>query len=205
MTKHYALHRKAIKADIATLKADWALGEFWQAGVTAADLATIAVGPVVVPTTTTLPGFSALAVPDFIAGFIYGMTGDNDLVEIEACFQGGDEMYNEINIAIGDFSKGGWDNITQGCLELSLAILQFPQALSTCEGMGTDIAEIEAWASIFTDPARLTADVTKRWLLHKKGIKADAALTEADWTSGNYFQSGVDAAALMTLAVGPIN
>jgi len=71
--------------------------------------------------------------------------------------------------------------------------------------MGTDIAEIEAWASIFTDPARLTADVTKRWLLHKKGIKADAALTEADWTSGNYFQSGVDAAALMTLAVGPIN
>ena len=86
-------------------------------------------------------------------------------------------MYNEINIAIGDFSKGGWDNITQGCLELSLAILQFPQALSTCEGMGGDIAEIEAWAQIFTDPARLTADVTKRWLLHKKGIKADAALT----------------------------
>jgi len=27
-----------------------------------------------------------MAVPDFVAGFIYGMTGDNDLVEIEACW-----------------------------------------------------------------------------------------------------------------------
>lgn len=114
-------------------------------------------------------------------------------------------MYNEIAIAINDFSMGGWDRITQGCLELSLAILQFPIALNTCEGMGGDITEIEQWASIFTDPAKLTADVTRRWLMHKKGIKADAALTEADWSAGNYFDAGVDAAALMTLAVGPIN
>jgi hypothetical protein len=71
--------------------------------------------------------------------------------------------------------------------------------------MDEDIAAIEAWGQIFTDPARLTADVTKRYLLHKKAIKADAALAEADWNSGNYFQAGVDTAALMTLAVGPIN
>jgi len=51
VTKHYALHRKAIKADIASLKGDWALGEYYQAGVVAADLVTIAVGPVPVPTT----------------------------------------------------------------------------------------------------------------------------------------------------------
>lgn len=146
ITKHYALHRRAIKDDIATLKADWYSGEYYKAGEVAADLVTIAVGPVPAPTKTVLPGFDAMAVPDFVAGFIYGMTGDNDLTEIEACWQGTDNMYNEIQIAINDFSKGGWDYITQGCLELSLAVLQFPQALSTCEGMGGDIAEIEAWA-----------------------------------------------------------
>lgn len=70
--------------------------------------------------------------------------------------------------------------------------------------MDEDIAAIEAWGQIFTDPAKLTSTVTKHWLLHKKAIKTDAALTEADWNAGNYFQSGVDAAALMTLAVGPI-
>jgi hypothetical protein len=35
-------------------------------------------------------------------------------------------MYDEINKSIADFAQGGWNNITQGCLELSLAILQFP-------------------------------------------------------------------------------
>jgi hypothetical protein len=44
----YALHRRAIKNDIADLKADWALEEYYRAGVIAADLAYLAVGPVVV-------------------------------------------------------------------------------------------------------------------------------------------------------------
>lgn len=89
ITKRYALHRKAIKADEATLKADWAAGEYYQAGSVAADLATLAVGPVVVPAPVTLSAvenFPLEAIPDFTAGFIYGMTGDNDLAEIEACF-----------------------------------------------------------------------------------------------------------------------
>jgi hypothetical protein len=29
---------------------------------------------------------TAMAIPDLVAGFIYGMTGDNHLTEIEACF-----------------------------------------------------------------------------------------------------------------------
>lgn len=73
-----------------------------------------------------------MALPDFIAGFIYGMTGDNDLVEIEACFSANQEMYEFINLAIGDLKKGGWDNDVQAALEFGLVALMFPQALSTC-------------------------------------------------------------------------
>lgn len=29
VTKHYALHRKAIKADIGTTLSDWELGEYY--------------------------------------------------------------------------------------------------------------------------------------------------------------------------------
>ena len=28
----------------------------------------------------------AMAIPDFVAGLIYGLTGDNHLTEIETCF-----------------------------------------------------------------------------------------------------------------------
>jgi hypothetical protein len=32
-------------------------------------------------------------------------------------------IYDSIKTAIGDFKKGGWDNITQGSLEVAIAIL----------------------------------------------------------------------------------
>ena len=205
-TTNYALHKRAVKNDRATMEADWAAKDFFQAGYVGADICRILLGPVVVPTAANELAFPSdpIAVPDFVAGFIYGMTGDNDLTEIEACWNGNVEMYGEIQKAIGDLEKGGWDNITQGVLELSLVLLQFPQALNTCENMDEDIAAIEAWAQIFTDIPALTADVTKHWLFHKKAIQADAHETEVDWEAGNYFNAGIDAAALMTLAVGPI-
>lgn len=53
---------------------------------------------------------------DFVAGFVYGMTGDNHLTEIEACYQGGDLMVQEVETGIADIKKGGWDNDTQAAL-----------------------------------------------------------------------------------------
>jgi len=50
-----------------------------------------------------------MAIPDVIAGFINGMVGDNQLTEIEACFQGVEAMEPEIETAIDDFKKGGWN------------------------------------------------------------------------------------------------
>jgi len=46
VTKHYALHRRTISADIATFKTDWAAKSFFAAGRTAADILTILVGPI---------------------------------------------------------------------------------------------------------------------------------------------------------------
>ena len=52
--------------------------------------------------------FDAMAVPDFVAGFIYGMTGDNHLTEIEACYQGGDQIVIDSQTAFGDFKSGNF-------------------------------------------------------------------------------------------------
>jgi hypothetical protein len=42
--------------------------------------------------------------------------------------------------------------------------------------MGDDIKAFEEWASIFTDPAKLSADIAKHLALHRKAIEADIAL-----------------------------
>jgi len=39
--------------------------------------------------------FDVMAAPDFVAGFIYGMTGDNHLTEIEACYNGGYQIVKD--------------------------------------------------------------------------------------------------------------
>ena len=85
----------------------------------------------------------AVGVADFVAGFMYGMTGQNNLTEIEACYQGAEIMVPEIETGIADFKKGGWDNDVQGILQFGLALLQIPQAISTCKQMDEDIAAVE--------------------------------------------------------------
>merc|ERR1712176_1637588 len=69
------------------------------------------------------------AVPDFIAGFIYGMTGDNDLTEIEACYQGGDQVVTDVKTAVADFNSG---NMFQGLKEMSVAWNEIGSAMTTC-------------------------------------------------------------------------
>ena len=38
----------------------------------------------------------AIAIPDFIAGFMFGYTGENHLVEIEQCYSGGDNLLMDV-------------------------------------------------------------------------------------------------------------
>jgi len=176
--------------------------------VTSADIVVSAVGPIkphyTMEEMNQVSNFDAMTVPDFIAGFIYGMTGDNDLVEIEACYQGSKELSMFLKLALDDLKKGGTDNDIQAALEFGLAIAIFPQSLATCEGMDDDIAAIEEWAQIFTDPAKLTATISKNYLLHKKKIDADIAKVEDDADKELWFQCGVDTAMLATDAIGPI-
>jgi hypothetical protein len=70
--------------------------------------------------------------------------------------------------------------------------------------MDEDIARIQAWAEIFTEPATLTKTVGKNWLLHKKAVKKDIAAMKSDWALEQYFQSGVDTADALVKLVGPV-
>ena len=144
---------------------------------------------------------SAMAVPDFIAGFIYGMTGDNDLTEIEACYQGGDQIVTDVKTAVADFNSG---NMFAGLKEMGVAWNEVGSAMTTCQGMDDDIQAIEQWATIFTHPTELAKTVGKNWLLHGRKIKKDIASEESDWSAGNYFQAGADIADALTLATGGI-
>lgn len=144
----------------------------------------------------------AMAVPDFVAGFVYGMTGDNHLTEIEACYDGSTEVVKDVQTAVAKIESGSY--IT-GFAEIGKVIHEFPGTLTTCQNMDEDIAAIEQWATIFTEPKELAETLSKNWLLHRRTIKDDLSKESADWDAGNYFSAGVDTALALTEAVGPID
>ena len=205
IAKHLALHHNAIMADVALDKTQFAAGEYWKAGVTTADLATLAIGPInpVYPTFEPVNqvGIPVMAVPDFIAGMIYGFTGDNDLEEIEACYHGGQDIVTYASDLIDDLSNSNW---VRAIHDYDLFSNALEDALSTCTGMEDDFAAIEAWAEIFTEPTHLAETVTKNWILHKRGIKKDMQAESEDWASGNYFGAGVDTADALVKLIGPV-
>lgn len=208
VTKHYALHRKAIKADIAEDKAHWAAGEWWAAGLVTADLATLAIGPItpVYPTPTTMyptsmVGLDVLAVPEFIAGLIFGFTGNNDLPEIEACYTGGVQVQTDASNLLADLAGKDIVNAVKHAAALKKDL---SDALDTCTSINDDLVRIEDWANIFTQPAELTKTVGVNWLLHKRAIKKDIAAEKSDWAAGDYFTAGLDTADALVKLIGPV-
>jgi len=114
----------------------------------------------------------AMAVPDFVAGFVFGMTGDNHLTEIEACYQGGTDVVSDVQKAVTKIESGSY---IAGFAEIGLIINEFPSTLTTCKNMDDDIKAIESWATIFTEPEVLAKTLSKNWLLHRRTIKDELA------------------------------
>lgn len=195
VAKRFLLHKGDIEQDFKTMKADWGAKMYVQSGEAAADLVVSAIGPVNDSEDLSL---DLLAIPDFVAGFIFQLTGDNHLEEIETCYQGGDQVVIDAEAALSDIKAG---DVIKGAKAIGKVVGEFPDALSTCEGMGDDIAEIEAWAAGFKDIGHVAAEVTKNYLLHGKKVKADIAQEKTDWAADKYFDAGKDTAAAIDLLV----
>lgn len=51
---------------------------------------------------STVLKFNYMSIPEFLAGYMYAMTGINHLTEIETCFEGGDLIYDEVELALSE-------------------------------------------------------------------------------------------------------
>ena len=140
----------------------------------------------------------ALAVPDWIAGFVFGLTGDNHLAEIEKCYTGGKDLVADAEKALADIKSGSF---IKGVQDVAKVIQDLPYELLDCENMHEDIGKIETWGEEFTHPVSLVKKISKNWLLHGVDVKKDIALEESNWASAAYFEAGKEAAAAIELLV----
>ena len=160
---------------------------------------TVAIGPIESNKVGDVP--SAFIVPDFIAGLIYGFTGDNHLDELRTCMTDLDRLALDINVVFWQLKEVRPIGALNGLRQL---FGDLPKTVSQCRSMDEDLAEIEAWAAVFEDKEHLTKTITKHWLIHGKEVKADVAQEEADRAAGDYFKAGEDTAEILTILIGPV-
>lgn len=206
VTKNYLIHKRGIHSLIKAEGEDWANDEWFQGGVDVADIFIKIIGPV--NPDPSIFDFDSMAIPDFVAGFIYGFTGDNHLDQIEGCFKGSTSIYINVREGIDDIQSenANWIDYTDAAFNFGEAALAIPESLKHCIGIKGDIEEIEEWAVIFKpeNRAKLIAKLSKNWAFHRKAIKADLAEVKVDWNNADYFDAGAAAADALTIAVGPV-
>ena len=141
------------------------------------------------------------AIPEFTAGLIYGLTGDNNLDEIKMCMDVSQPIIDQAVSALDDFKHL---HPIAGLKHVGAIFWDLPDAFSSCTGMDDDIHAIEAWADIFHHPVRLAEEVSKNWLVHGTQIKQDIAENRSDWADHKWFDAGDKAADALVLLLGPI-
>jgi len=201
LSKNWLLHHKKVKADIAQEEADWSAEQYFDAGKDTAAAIEILL-PFKANDLSELE-LDIMAVPDFAAGFVYGMVGDNHLKEFETCFQSSEQLMPYINDFISDLEAF---HIISAFENFEKFLFHFQMDVQPCKGkaLTDDVAAIEQWAAIFKEPTTLVETLGKHWLIHQKAIKKDIASEKADWSAKKYFKAGNDIADAITLAVGPI-
>merc|ERR1712167_290021 len=143
-------------------------------------------------------------VAELIAGVIEGMIGKNDLPEIQKCLTDSAGLEKEIAEAIADFEKGDVGDIIAGIQIMVGVVQEFPQDLQDCEGIQGDIARIEKWAKIFTNPQQLVETLIQNTIKNHSAVMADVGKIQSDASSGNWMSCGMDIGDLLVLELGPV-
>ena len=141
------------------------------------------------------------AIPDFTAGLIFGLTGDNHLHEIQHCMKVDQPIIDQAISALDDFKHL---HAISGLKHIGAIFWELPNAFDACSDMDADIAAIEDWSQIFHHPIKLTNTVSGNWLKHGTKIKKDIAKQQKHWKNGDYYEAGDKMADALVELLGPI-
>jgi len=173
-------------------------GDFSRCGKDVADLVVLTMGTVHAERQVE---FDLKAIPEVVAGFIFGMVGENHLTEMETCYTSTQPLVTYAENFVKEIESLDFIKAIE---TLEAFVYHFQLDVQPCKNMQDDIAAIEGWAAQFKDPAALAEKVAKHYLLHKKAIQADIAQEKLDWANGQYFLAGQEIADIAIQAIGPI-
>jgi len=92
---------------------------------------------------TAVSGIKPVSVPEYVAGFVYGMGGANHLDEFTSCFKGGQDSLGDIKKTLEDLKSGAHVKLA---LDVKKLRDDLKSELTLCQNMDEDLALIDSWA-----------------------------------------------------------
>ena len=108
-----------------------------------------------------------ISVPEYLAGFIYGMTGNNHLDLINTCVQNADVFAVDLKNTIENLKE---EKKLFFDFDLKKLRTDKDQVKMLCKGMDSDLNQIETWAQQLKNPKELAKTAGQSYLIHRKEI-----------------------------------
>ena len=118
--------------------------------------------------------------PDFFAGFIYGMTDSNNLVEMKACFDDSHLVAEEAHKMINDLADG---DIARAALMFKKLKSELPVALGACHTMDDDKPTLDDWLNEFKEPEHVIKEATFHYARNKDQVHTDRQSEKDHWAA----------------------
>ena len=130
-------------------------------------------------------------IQDVIEGILVGAFGEEGKLA-DQCINDGEEVFQDIKIAVEDFEKGGAVNIAEGLFYIGKALELLPNELKECGAAKDLIKDFEKIAAEFKNPEALVIHVGEEILWHGKSIYADITDCSTQFKAANYEPAGED-------------
>lgn len=85
---------------------------------------------------------------------------------------------------------------------MSKLVQSLSKALENCSNVDSDLILIQSWLSIFSQPENLTKALEENWQVNQEMIKTGVEFLQDDWSSGSYYNAGIDTAVVLQKSIG---
>ena len=144
--------------------------------------------------------FGPMSVPNYIAGFLYGLTGDLELVTIQDC-------YSESKGLISWIDKFIYDIKNKNLIGAHRAFKKFRKNLDdtveSCQGFKDDLQLFGDWWELWAEPKELIQTAEINMIRNRKDIMRDVEDYKSDINAGKYFDAGNELADISVAILGP--
>lgn len=210
VTKNWLTNGEDIKHDIHKEQKYWNKGEYEKAGERTAKILLELVGPMQQNTYSTKNDDSLDDVPpyfaqDLMAGFVYGLTGDNYQDYFRTCYADTPQLEADLSAVVATIEAGGEGNIQKGIEMLSDDYSEIAAAFAPCTDASSDLHRTTTYLkNIKTmSPTKRFNMIIRAWSspATRDGIKTDWHTLQDDYDALDFFGTGYEALQIFTTVI----